>query len=1355
MNMHELFIHVKRITGIIFARLWALLFVNKTIMKSYEAEVAFIKKFNCFVYVNEVLMKALKQRVKSENIHGKFHIVKNKKSFYATIKSNNDSNKREDVVYLNKKYANILGVKEKDKLHITTISPETSGEFLQKVYFHTSHEDYDKISSCIDKLETVIQKQVRCVGKNSRIPIWITERISVIFSIQTLEPEVDFGLLKDNTELHYEPSDIIEKSDDNNNMFEGLVRDYFHSKQRSSVPGFAAQPKYARICSLDSLKLNIPEQFQMIKHASCVYVRKEFESDQFKKNKGVFSFHQINFKNDAETDAGFCSHIYELDEIERELYLENSRQENKSKHAEGNGNTTKCYNESGSASDSGPFDNKSTDTTDAVITNTECETNSKDENVSTKMNESHSNGDESMSIDGSITNTSITSIIHEPKMKTDDYLPTSMNESDGSNMSIEENLHTTIHEPYSKLEETKSFDVRKSTDTYEKHFKGKNKSLNENVENIIQKVLAEEDENIPSSAQETVANVDESTSTTIHNTDSKNEEEEKDKSSHENIPTTIQETEAKKDESTSTDSKDGKKEKVKSSHENISTAAHESDSNKGLDDITHPRTQNYETNSEVHDDSQCSVEIMKSKDETNPKTEENKTENESYSKASTPDTDDSDVEFSSVYEPLLLVYMDRQLLKELNLSVGTKFTISNYKENYQCQKVILHVRAAEMRSKNLKPKDIDDEFLRHNRVHSSSPRKQLILNQNSILKLKIQSESIPVRIELVPSTVKYCLFHGKIKHQVVMGDEQNDSGNRRPVELDYTNYTPVSTENLFLDHLNDTLSSILTQIRTSLTSYHIYKDNILVIGPEGCGKTTLCRALQEQLYNDYGPDSISCQVIDCKTMKNKISNVIEKTLRDILSKASYMEPACLILDDIDVLCSINKETLDANATVHSNKVCSLFVSLIHEFQHNSNLIILGVTSSKDIIKSTRAGLLFSHCFTLPSLDLNCRSLLLENLIQSKLNTKYFDSNSIDLNKLSKLCEGYSIQDMCDIVDKALFHYLHNTVDPIDLKDPGSQESTQPFSNQDLEMAFHSHVPLALKGINTDIVEKITFHNVGGLKSAKQLLIETLVWPSMYPALFSQCPLKPQSGILLYGAPGTGKTLLASAISGECGLKFISIKGPELFSKFIGESEEGVRNIFNRARSIKPCILFFDEFDSLAAKRGNDSTGVKDRVVNQLLTELDGVEGLDGVYVVGATSRPDIIDPALLRPGRLGASVNCTMPDLKEREEILSVLIQKTKRNDDLDLTEIARRTERFTGADLWGVLCSAQMIRQDKEESEEDPEITQADLLEALEDTKPSLSPLDSLKYEKIYDDFANSKGLSSEDMKKQKVISA
>ncbi|KAL1457668.1 hypothetical protein WDU94_007873 [Cyamophila willieti] len=264
--------------------------------------------------------------------------------------------------------------------------------------------------------------------------------------------------------------------------------------------------------------------------------------------------------------------------------------------------------------------------------------------------------------------------------------------------------------------------------------------------------------------------------------------------------------------------------------------------------------------------------------------------------------------------------MDRQLMKELNLSVGTKFKISNYTENFRCQKVILHVSTTEMRSKKLKSKDIEDEFLRYNGANS---RRSLILNQNNILKLKIQSQSISVRIELVPSSVKYCLYGVEIKHEVVIDDEPFDNGDKTSVELDNTNgmlgtnYTPVSTENLFLNHLNDTLSSILAQIHTSLMSHHIYQDNVLVIGPEGCGKTTLCKAIQEQLYNS--PGSIYCQVIDCKSMKNKIPNVIEKSLRDILSKASYMEPACVILDEVDVLCSINKETLDANATVHSNK----------------------------------------------------------------------------------------------------------------------------------------------------------------------------------------------------------------------------------------------------------------------------------------------------------------------------------------------------------------------------------------------------------------------------------------------------
>lgn len=183
----------------------------------------------------------------------------------------------------------------------------------------------------------------------------------------------------------------------------------------------------------------------------------------------------------------------------------------------------------------------------------------------------------------------------------------------------------------------------------------------------------------------------------------------------------------------------------------------------------------------------------------------------------------------------------------------------------------------------------------------------------------------------------------------------------------------------------------------------------------------------------------------------------------------------------------------------------------------------------------------------------------------------------------------------------------------------------------------------------------------------------------------------RSGILLYGYPGCGKTLLASAIAGQCGLNFISIKGPEILNKYIGASEQSVRELFERAQAAKPCILFFDEFDSIAPKRGHDSTGVTDRVVNQMLTQMDGAEGLDGVYVLAATSRPDLIDSALLRPGRLDKSVICDMPNYEDRLDILRSITTKMDLADDVKLEEIAEKTNGFSGADMQGLGYNAYL----------------------------------------------------------------
>src|SRR6202044_4003450 len=209
----------------------------------------------------------------------------------------------------------------------------------------------------------------------------------------------------------------------------------------------------------------------------------------------------------------------------------------------------------------------------------------------------------------------------------------------------------------------------------------------------------------------------------------------------------------------------------------------------------------------------------------------------------------------------------------------------------------------------------------------------------------------------------------------------------------------------------------------------------------------------------------------------------------------------------------------------------------------------------------------------------------------------------------------------------------------------------------------------------------TFSSIGGLASIRTTLLETIAYPIKYAPIFAASPLRLRSGLLLYGYPGCGKTLLASAVAGECGLNFISVKGPEILNKYIGASEKSVRDLFERAQAAKPCVLFFDEFDSIAPKRGHDSTGVTDRVVNQMLTQMDGAEGLEGVYVLAATSRPDLIDPALLRPGRLDKSLLCDMPNREDREDILRAVARSLKVDPEADTkwAEVARRTDGFSG----------------------------------------------------------------------------
>ncbi|CAI5476775.1 unnamed protein product [Closterium sp. Yama58-4] len=268
---------------------------------------------------------------------------------------------------------------------------------------------------------------------------------------------------------------------------------------------------------------------------------------------------------------------------------------------------------------------------------------------------------------------------------------------------------------------------------------------------------------------------------------------------------------------------------------------------------------------------------------------------------------------------------------------------------------------------------------------------------------------------------------------------------------------------------------------------------------------------------------------------------------------------------------------------------------------------------------------------------------------------------------------------------------------------GQQQHPLLLSEPDFTTALQGFVPAAVRGVaklssssdpsssSTSSSPQLGWDDVGGMADAQTALREVLELPAQHSHIFASAPLRLPTGVLLFGPPGCGKTHIVGAAAAACGIRCVSVKGPELLNKYIGASEQAVRGVFSRASRAAPCILFFDEFDAIAPRRGHDSTGVTDRVVNQLLTELDGVEGLEGVFVVAATSRPDLIDPALLRPGRLDRLVLCDFPGEEDRLAILRALSRTLPLGADVDLAELARRTEGFSGADLQALLADAQL----------------------------------------------------------------
>ncbi|KAF6086552.1 peroxisomal biogenesis factor 1 [Phyllostomus discolor] len=462
---------------------------------------------------------------------------------------------------------------------------------------------------------------------------------------------------------------------------------------------------------------------------------------------------------------------------------------------------------------------------------------------------------------------------------------------------------------------------------------------------------------------------------------------------------------------------------------------------------------------------------------------------------------------------------------------------------------------------------------------------------------------------------------------------------------------------------------------------------LLLTGGKGSGKSTLAKAVCREAFDIL---DAHVEIVDCEALRGKRLENIQKTLEAAFLEAAWRQPAVVLLDDLDLLAGrpAPPEQEHSPEVVQSQRLAHALNDILKDFISMGSLVALIATSqSQHSLHPSLVSAQGIHTFQcvhhIQPPDQEQRYEILHNVIKNKLDCDINKFTDLDLQRIAKETEGFVARDFTVLVDRAIHSRLsYQSI---------STREELVLTTLDFQKALQGFIPASLRNVNLHKPQDLGWDKIGGLHEVRQILMDTIQLPAKYPELFANLPIRQRTGVLLYGPPGTGKTLLAGVIARESGMNFISVKGPELLSKYIGASEQAVRDIFIRAQAAKPCILFFDEFESIAPRRGHDNTGVTDRVVNQLLTQLDGVEGLQGVYVLAATSRPDLIDPALLRPGRLDKCVYCPPPDQVSRLEILNVLSDCLPLADDVDLQHVASVTDSFTGADLKALLYNAQL----------------------------------------------------------------
>ncbi|GAA0530659.1 CDC48 family AAA ATPase [Halorubrum ejinorense] len=545
--------------------------------------------------------------------------------------------------------------------------------------------------------------------------------------------------------------------------------------------------------------------------------------------------------------------------------------------------------------------------------------------------------------------------------------------------------------------------------------------------------------------------------------------------------------------------------------------------------------------------------------------------------------------------------------------------------------------------------------------------------------------------------------------------------------------------------LDDELEQVREMIELPMRHPELFKrlgidppKGVLLHGPPGTGKTLIAKAVANEIDANF-------HTISGPEIMSKYYGESEEQLRDVFEEAAEEAPSIIFMDELD---SIAPKREEAGGDVERRVVAQL-LSLMDGLEERGEVVVIGATNRVDAIdQALRRGGRFDREIEVGVPDRDGRKEILQ------VHTRNMPlTDGIDLDEYAENTHGFVGADLESLAKESAMHALRRIRPEIDLEsdeiDADVLNSIQ-VTEDDFKQAIKGIEPSALREVFVEVPD-VSWDQVGGLEGTKERLRETIQWPLEYPEVFEELDMQAAKGVLMYGPPGTGKTLLAKAVANESESNFISIKGPELLNKYVGESEKGVREVFSKARENAPTIVFFDEIDSIATERGKNSgdSGVGERVVSQLLTELDGLESLEDVVVIATTNRPDLIDSALLRPGRLDRHVHVPVPDEEARRRIFEVHTRSKPLADDVDLDALARKTEGYVGADIEAVAREASMnasrefigsvTREEVGESVGNVRVTMAHFEDALNEVNPSVTPETRERYEEIEKQFQRS----------------